>query len=127
LSRSIRWHGHNVIDFGEMQVTEGDIFVGRLVRGLLESGWCTAIVGCDDVDYGGKVEWRRLLAEAASSGSVVVFNGGSDVPLCWNSFLNMFEQEDARGKIKEWLGTDFPRSVCASSMTYKSDDIIEYE
>lgn len=82
LSRWLRWMGHDVIDFPRIGDSVVAGFNNRLVAGLLESGWCTALI---DNGY---------IGEASVSDSIVRFGGISDVPFCFSRLMEIFSSED---------------------------------
>jgi hypothetical protein len=93
LSKRLRWMGHDVVDFPRIGNSVDEFFNSRLVAGLLESGWCTAVVGhC--YDGTGVNKFHQLLANAVVAGDIVRFGDVYSVPFCWSHFMEMFDVED---------------------------------
>lgn len=109
LSKRLRWMGHDVVDFPRIVNSVDAAFNSRLVSSLLESGWCTAVIGVGhDVPDD---ELHRLLANAINGGDIVRFDGVSDVPFCFSHFMRMFDVEDLPASIVPWGVVDGGPSI----------------
>jgi len=92
LSKRLRWMGHDVVDFAAIGSDVDDVFNSRLVDGLLNSGWCTAVIGSGW--EGGNSDSHKLLVNSTVAGDVVRFDGIGDMPFCFSRFMEIFDGED---------------------------------
>lgn len=104
LSKQLMWLGHDVIDFPRTRNDVDEVFTDRLVSGLLERGWCTAVFGRGYEGTVGDSNW--LLANAVVAGDIVRFCDVSNVPLCFSRLMGMFDNEDLPGSIAPDIDVD---------------------